>query len=244
MGITVSLLALNIFWIIRQYKTFSCGSNYFYMTLTLAAVLAMHGLVLLRSRPDASILTSSIASLYCLYLQWSALSSDMEGNCNSKLGDHVNTWTQIGLGAGFTMFALFTISGSTKTEDESNLTSEMGGHMMEKTSQIDDRPDDVPELKQSLREQKHAAMDAEEAHVFAISTATILFQLLLMLSAAYYAMLCTNWGELYLYEKDPVIPEDASNSAFWIKLVAMWLTILLYVFSLMAPILFPNRSFD
>ena len=35
---------------------------------------------------------------------------------------------------------------------------------------------------------------AEEMHVFPITTATILFQALLVLSAIYFAMLLTNWG--------------------------------------------------
>jgi len=48
------------------------------MTFTLVGIVAMYGLVLLRSRKDASILTSSIAATYCLYLQWAALSSDQD----------------------------------------------------------------------------------------------------------------------------------------------------------------------
>jgi len=72
-----------------------------------------------------------------------------------------------------------------------------------------------------------------------------MFQFLLMLVSMYYAMLCTNWGELYLYEKDTTsVPEDVTNQAYWLKLIAMWFTMLLYIFSLVAPLLFPNRSFD
>jgi len=114
MGVTVCLIAGNIFWIIRQYQTFSCGLNEFFMTVTMAGVIAMHGLVLLRSRPDASVLTSSLASVYCLYLQWSAISSNQDPACNEHLGQKSNAWTQIGLGLFFTFFALFIISGSTK----------------------------------------------------------------------------------------------------------------------------------
>ena len=46
------------------------------MSITACGVFLMYGLVLTRSRKDASVLTSAIASFYCLYLQWSALSSD------------------------------------------------------------------------------------------------------------------------------------------------------------------------
>ena len=35
---------------------------------------------------------------------------------------------------------------------------------------------------------------AKEAHVFPISTVTILFQALMVLASIYYSMLMTNWG--------------------------------------------------
>ena len=90
------------------------------------------------------------------------------------------------------MIALMVISGSTKSEDEEKLTSNMGAHIVEKEEDLDDRP------RQS-NYGKSSEHDAEENHVFAISTATIFFQALLMLSAVYYAMVCTNWGELNLF---------------------------------------------
>jgi hypothetical protein len=60
----------------------------------------------------------------------------------------------------------------------------------------------------------------------------------------YYAMLCTNWGELDIYEADYVPDQSKNNSSFWLKLVAEWITMSLYIFSLIAPVLFPNRNFE
>jgi hypothetical protein len=42
----------------------------------------MYTLNLVRSRKDATICTSSIAAMYILYLQWTALSSDNDETCN------------------------------------------------------------------------------------------------------------------------------------------------------------------
>ena len=39
------------------------------------------------------------------------------------------------------MVALFVISGSTKTSEEANLTSEAGGHILEKKEDLDDKVD-------------------------------------------------------------------------------------------------------
>ena len=88
-GLTLVLTGLNITWIVLQFMTFSgCAGSDVIMSVTVIGVVAMHALVLLRSRKDASILTSAIASLYCLYLQWTALSSDASVECNPNLSEH------------------------------------------------------------------------------------------------------------------------------------------------------------
>ena len=157
---------------------FKCAYNFIIMLVTLVGIIAMHALVLIRSRKDSSILTSSIASIYCLYLQWSALSSETDESCNHNSGIKSNVWMQIVFGLVFTILALFVISGSTKTSDETNLASEISSHIVEKEENLEDRPEDEQGLKKSLREQKHshsASINSEEAHVFSISTATIFF---------------------------------------------------------------------
>lgn len=59
------------------------------------------------------------------------------------------------------MVSLFIISGSTKTSEDDNLTSDMGGHLMEKGE----------DLENKVETQERG----EKEHVFAISTATIVF---------------------------------------------------------------------
>ena len=36
----------------------------------------------------------------------------------------------------------------------------------------------------------------------------------------------------------------ANKPSFWIKLVAQWCSMAIYLFSLLAPIVFPNRDFS
>lgn len=76
MSTTISITFSNLFWIVLQYKDFNGPYNNTFMSFTLIGIILMYGLIFISSRKDASILTSSIASLYCLYLQWTALSSD------------------------------------------------------------------------------------------------------------------------------------------------------------------------
>jgi len=91
LGVTV----INVWWIVAQYQNFrGCSGNNWIMTLTLFVVIAMHVLVVFLKdrggRQDASILTSGIASMYILYLQWTAFSSSSNPTCNPNLASELN----------------------------------------------------------------------------------------------------------------------------------------------------------
>lgn len=60
---------------------------------------------------------------------------------------------------------------------------------------------------------------AEEAHVYPISTATILFQLVMIFVCIYYTMLLTNWGDPKLDDEE-YDPFKDSVASFWIKIAA------------------------
>ena len=79
-------------------------------------------------------------------------------------------------------------------------------------------------------------------HVFPISTATILFQLLLVLASIYYSMLLTNWGSPTILD-DTAVFFDKSGQSFWIQVSAQWISEAIYIFSLTAPLCFPGRDF-
>jgi len=87
-------------------------------------------------------------------------------------------------------------------------------------------------------------VDGEATGTFPISSASIYFQLLLILSAFYYAMLLTNWGNPTVFEDKGTIPYyQANDQSFWVKLVCQWLSTLIYLFSMFAPVIFPDRDF-
>ena len=59
----------------------------------------------------------------------------------------------------------------------------------------------------------------------------------------YYAMLCTNWLNPNLYNGETSTEYD-SERTFWIKISCEWITLLIYLYSLIAPTCFPDRNFD
>jgi len=86
-------------------------------------------------------------------------------------------------------------------------------------------------------------VDSEALNTFPISSASIFFQLLLVLGAFYYAMLLTNWGNPTVFDGTNVPFYSANDQSFWVKLVIQWLSTLIYLFSMFAPLLFPDREF-
>lgn len=233
--VSAFFLSATVYTLIKQYKDFSCGSNTFIMIISTVAVIAMHVLVFFKPRPDASILTSSIASVYILYLQWSALSSDQNSQCNPNLNQGSNVFWQIFLGL-FVTFVSLGMSGATiKSEDEPE-------HDKEKEAESDDedtKTKPILDENQRASQKKHKLA---ESHVFAISNATIIFQVTMIFSAIYLAMLCTNWGSVTVFDNTTDFFQHSQGS-FWLKIVAQWFTIGIFLFSLVGPMLFPNRDF-
>jgi Serine incorporator (Serinc) len=59
-------------------------------------------------------------------------------------------------------------------------------------------------------------------------------------------MLLTNWGNPTVWDnKDgQTIPYySANDQSFWVKLSVQWLSTALYLFSMIAPVIFPDREF-
>lgn len=65
------------------------------------------------------------------------------------------------------------------------------------------------------------------------------FHMIFALASMYMAMLMTGWGEVE-QDKERI---DVGWASVWVKICAQWLTGLLYVWTLIAPSLFPDRDF-
>ena len=64
-----------------------------------------------------------------------------------------------------------------------------------------------------------------------------------MLAAIYYAMLLTNWGSPTSDDATAYYFDGTSNASYWIMLVASWVALFVYIFSLIAPVIWKDRDF-
>lgn len=127
----------------------------------------MYGLVALKgsvARENASVLTSTLAVSYCLFLQWSGMSSNVDKTCNpfyensnSGLNSTGNTITMMILGLVFTFAALFVVSATTLKSEESDLTTKVNAALLDDGVETGEKVADIE------------GKTAEEMHVFPIT---------------------------------------------------------------------------
>ena len=251
---TLILLVGNIVWIVYQFILFQgkgagCSWNEANMIITTVCGVLFYVLVLIRTRQDASIFTSSLVLSYVLLLQWSALSNNPDTTCNPYYNEKGNTIWLMCIGLLFTFVCLFVISAATVKQEEDymrndteqaqiNVATGMNAPLMEKES-----AEDVKIAEENI--QREAQGEKPLPRKLPITPATLMFQFLLVLAAIYYAMILTNWGNPTLYgeSKNYQFFPNQTRFSYWVQLVAQWISILLYLFSLTAPLFCKNRTF-
>ena len=247
--VTILMAGGNITWTVFQFINYSaCGYNIAFQIVTIVFAVIGYVIVPFRTREDASILTTSVVWTYLLYLQWTALTSNRSTICNPSLGDAGMTTAKLVTGIFFSFVALFTVSAMTKKDGgdaQEGTAVAANEHLMTQENDGLAPVDDVEVGDKEKGETK--TMTAEDQHVFPISTATIYFQLLMLLASIYLAMLLTNWGTPSA-SKDDVISTASffkgdGNASFWMQYSAQWASGLIYIISLVAPLLCPDREF-
>ena len=116
----VLITAANITWLVFMWINFGaisgCGTNIAVLTITTAAGLVMQFITCFGLRKDASELTSAIVILYCLFLQWSALSSNPDSVCNPHENSTGNAITRLVVNLIVTFITMFTAAATVDDE--------------------------------------------------------------------------------------------------------------------------------
>eukprot|EP00344_Euplotes_crassus_P010657 CAMPEP_0196998480 /NCGR_PEP_ID=MMETSP1380-20130617/3864_1 /TAXON_ID=5936 /ORGANISM="Euplotes crassus, Strain CT5" /LENGTH=133 /DNA_ID=CAMNT_0042415063 /DNA_START=865 /DNA_END=1266 /DNA_ORIENTATION=+ len=133
------------------------------------------------------------------------------------------------------MISLFSISVITKNDEDEGKLPVMSSPLVEK-EENDEELEDIPQVGTQT-------VTAEEAHVYPITIPTILFHVLMMFASVYYGVLLTNWGDASINDERTTLFRS-NNFSFWIKVVAQWGSFAVYTFSLVGPLLFPNREWS
>ncbi|KAI9400836.1 hypothetical protein POPTR_001G038100v4 [Populus trichocarpa] len=203
-----------------------CGLNTFFIVMTLIfafvfAIAALHPAV------NGSVLPASVISLYCMYLCYSGLSSEpREYECNG-LHRHSKAVSTSTLTIGLLTTVLSVVYSAVRAGSSTTLLSPPSSPHAGA-----DKPLLPLDNKPSEKEEKEKAKPVTYSYSF--------FHIIFSLASMYSAMLLTGWSTS-VGESGKLV--DVGWPSVWVRILTGWATAGLYIWSLVAPILFPDREF-
>ncbi|RXH80354.1 hypothetical protein DVH24_041501 [Malus domestica] len=204
-----------------------CGLNIFFIVMTMIlafgfAVIALHPKV------NGSLLPASVISVYSAYVCYTALSSEPHGYaCNGLHHSKAVSLSTLLLGMAMTVLSVLysALRAGSSTNFLSPPSSPRGG-AAEKTPLLDGK-----ELEEGKEKNDKEVKPVGYSYTF--------FHLIFALASMYSAMLLSGWTSSS--ESSDLI--DVGWTSVWVRICTEWVTAALYVWSLIAPILIPDREF-
>ncbi|KAF4358736.1 hypothetical protein CsatB_026070 [Cannabis sativa] len=202
-----------------------CGLNIFFIVMTMIlgfvfAIIALHPAV------SGSLLPASVISVYCAYVCYTGLSSEPHGYaCNGLNKSKAVTASTLILGMLTTVLSVLysAVRAGSSTTFLSPPSSPKSGA---KKPFLEG--EDVEEGKEK-----------KEKEARPVSYSYTFFHLIFALASMYAAMLLSGWTNTS--ESSDLI--DVGWTTVWVRICTEWVTAGLYVWSLIAPLLLPDREF-
>lgn len=246
----LSLVAIVLFFVYYTHPA-SCSENKAFISVNMLLCLGASVMSILpkiqESQPRSGLLQSSVITVYTMYLTWSAMTNEPETNCNPSLlsiigynttntvpkeGQSVQWWHAQGI-IGLILFLLCVFYSSIRTSNNSQvnkltLTSDESTLIEDGGARSDGSLEDGDDV--------HRAVDNERDGV---TYSYSFFHFMLFLASLYIMMTLTNW-----YRYEPSREMKSQWTAVWVKISSSWIGIVLYVWTLVAPLVLTNRDFD
>ncbi|RWS31908.1 putative serine incorporator-like isoform X2 [Leptotrombidium deliense] len=185
------------------------------------------------AQPRSGLLQSSMITLYTMYLTWSALNNTANSNCKPSIFQHKTTGTNfdsqslVGLGIWFgcVLYSSFRTSSN----------SQVGRITMSERILMKDTGNG--EGGNSSGDVERNTVDNEEEGV---AYSWSFFHFMFALASLYVMMTLTNW-----YKPDAAKGDFNQNEgSMWVKITSSWVCVALYAWTLVAPIVMPDRDFS
>eukprot|EP00475_Leptophrys_vorax_P033100 TRINITY_DN5179_c0_g1_i1.p1 TRINITY_DN5179_c0_g1~~TRINITY_DN5179_c0_g1_i1.p1 ORF type:complete len:419 (-),score=111.57 TRINITY_DN5179_c0_g1_i1:1303-2559(-) len=224
----------------------SCSKEKIFISATLILCIAFTLLSITSFIEHGALLTSSIVVAYCTLLLYNALSTD-PSLCN-PLANGSNNTAQVIIGlivitmsvtySAWNVSCQFHIFGAAKSEAEDRRNV---NNSMEDNSDDERKAADAEDGRRSNNNNNNNGEQEEQLDASTIKKANIFFHLTMALASMYLAMLLTDWAQ-NLYNNTDTETIGETNS--WISIGTQWATVVLYVWTLVAPKCCPGRDFS
>jgi len=194
--------------------------------------------------PRSGLLQASVVTAYCTYLTWAGI-SESTGACVPDLSSHESYRTAITvIGNIFTFLAVAYASLRTSASSQiGKLGLEAGSDDGESSALLQDSvnsdEEDVEEGKWSRRPAQKVIDNETDSVLYNWS----FFHFTFAIASLYIAMVLTNWTSLGK-DLSEVGVDAGGNASMWVRLVTSWLSSLLYLWTLVAPLILTGRDFS
>ncbi|KAG9493413.1 hypothetical protein GDO78_001366 [Eleutherodactylus coqui] len=245
----LSLVALVLFYVYYTHPE-GCTENKAFISVNLLLCIGASIMSVLpkiqESQPRSGLLQSSVITIYTMYLTWSAMTNEPDRKCNPSLlsiiGYNSTTtpgqvqvvqwWDAQGI-VGLILFLLCVLYSSIRTSTNSQvnkltLTSDEST-LIEDGSRSDGSLGDSDDVQRAVDNERDG-----------VTYSYSFFHFMLFLASLYIMMTLTNW-----YSPDSSYETMTSKwPSVWVKISSSWVCIVLYVWTLVAPLVLTNRDFD
>lgn len=240
-GLTIALFVMSYAWFTTGAG--DCSFNWSMITLgvVICVVITMFTLHprVKEINPRASVFVASSMAMYVAYLGFSALQSEpRDYECNS-LGKRMSAASSTTLAMGMIITLLSTVWAAFRAGSNT--------HTFEYLEGVDDleyRREEYMPLRGSVQERgmdrcASTSDDADDKDREPVSYSYVQFYLVFALASMYVGMLMTGWGDGKL-QKDMI---DIGWPSVYVKLACSWLSASVFVWTLIAPAVLPDRVF-
>jgi len=208
----------------------NCQLNAAFITMNIVFAIILGGLSIhprvQEANPRSGLLQAAFITVYITYLVWSSMMSEpSDFGCNPWATSSSASTVALFVGAAFTIIAVCFSTYSAANGIE-------GGPAHKEESQpLLDQPKD--------EESNSESAPVQESGPVAYNLS--LFHLIFALGSLYIGMLMSDWFTIDK-QSETLLKVDSGLAAVWVKIVSSWLAVLLYLWTLLGPVLFPDRD--
>ncbi|KAG8143236.1 putative Serine incorporator 2-like protein [Naja naja] len=239
----VSIAAIVLLYVYYT-KPDGCTASKIFISLNLIFCIVVSVVSVLPkvqdAQPHSGLLQASIITLYTMYVTWAALANVPEKHCNPTLlirtagnstralpenGQPTQWWDAPSI-VSLIIFVFCTLFISIRSSDHTQVNKMM---------LTEESPAMLGGGNTNLEDGVHRAYDNEEEGVTYNYT---FFHICLFLASLYIMMTLTNWPNESRQEL------TSPWTAVWVKISSSWVGLLLYLWTLIAPLALPDRDFS
>jgi len=242
--VVLILTVLMYVYFIKDSDLCRLNTTFISINLILVVLITLSSIHprLQEKNPRIGLLQSAVVSTYSTFLIWSALTANPT-ECstfplmNKTHGDALSLFLGVAITFLMLLYSALRVSTTSLTSPEQTESTKLTPNDAE-TPVNEPGESEIP----LDHEEEPSDVDSKGEPVEKVEYSYSYFHFVFFLAYLYLTMVLTNWEVV----QTDVLKEyfvDQGIAAVWVKAASSWIVILLFVWTMFAPILFPNRKF-